>query len=437
MIRLHQTFGAHTGRTLSFDAGPIRCGRQPVCEVAFDPNADLDASGHHAEISQVGVGWLLKDTGSRNGTWVNGTRVTEATLADGDEIEFGAGGPRVKVELLDPDAPTMRPPSGHASIRPPPVSERAIVFKPEPSAALPAPVAAPAPPPPAQPANPAAQKMPPTVQHPSVPASPARSGPAPAFAAPSEPKRRTGWWVAVALGCLGLVALGLAAGVGLWWFKRVRTPPPTAEDAARIATAHAGSLFTVFHRDSNGREHEVCAGFAVRRDVVATSARCIHALQAAAESGHHAFVRPPGGVDQGVTHMYRHPGMPAGAAEGPDVGLLRVNGSTPALTTLAPVEAVAGLPDGTAIFVWAAAETGGGLRGGRIVHVEELGGESAQHAGHVGGQQLQHTLAGTPGSPVLDREGRVIGVHAGTVAQGPVAGYGVRVDVLHGLLAGL
>jgi hypothetical protein len=48
-----------------------------------------------------------------------------------------------------------------------------------------------------------------------------------------------------------------------------------------------------------------------------------------------------------------------------------------------------------------------------------------------------HGLVGTPGSPVFDREGRVVAVHAGTVGQDAVPGYGVRIDVLHGLLAGL
>ena len=153
-------------------------------------------------------------------------------------------------------------------------------------------------------------------------------------------------------------------------------------------------------------------------------------FQAAAESGHTAFARPPGGVPQDVVHMYRHPGMPAGAQVGPDVGLLRVTGSAPALTSLAPTDEVDGVLDGTAVFVWAAAGTGGGLRGGRVTNVSDLPGAGSN-------QQLEYALQGTPGSPVFDREGRVAAVHAGTVGQDAVPGYGVRIDVLHGLLAGL
>src|SRR5688572_23597820 len=42
MIRFHQTFGAHTGRSLTFEKDVIRFGRLPDCEMPFDPQADLD-----------------------------------------------------------------------------------------------------------------------------------------------------------------------------------------------------------------------------------------------------------------------------------------------------------------------------------------------------------------------------------------------------------
>ncbi|GAB4195678.1 MAG: hypothetical protein OHK0013_02110 [Sandaracinaceae bacterium] len=99
-IRLHQTFGAHAGRVRELDQDVITFGRLPTCDVAFDPHADLDASGSHAEIRREGDAWVLRDVGSRNGTLVNGRPVQRHVLVDGDEIEFGTGGPRVKVELL-------------------------------------------------------------------------------------------------------------------------------------------------------------------------------------------------------------------------------------------------------------------------------------------------------------------------------------------------
>jgi hypothetical protein len=99
MIRLTQTFGAHAGRVRELDQDVIRCGRLPTNDLAFDPHADLDASGNHAEIRREGTQWVLVDSGSRNGTLVNGRPVQRHVLADNEEIEFGTGGPRVRIQI--------------------------------------------------------------------------------------------------------------------------------------------------------------------------------------------------------------------------------------------------------------------------------------------------------------------------------------------------
>lgn len=98
-ICLKQTFGAHAGRSSEFDRDVITFGRLPSNDFAFDAYADLDASGSHAELRWRGGRWILQDLGSRNGTFVHGQRVESHEIADGDEIEFGVGGPRVRVEL--------------------------------------------------------------------------------------------------------------------------------------------------------------------------------------------------------------------------------------------------------------------------------------------------------------------------------------------------
>ncbi|MFK7988048.1 MAG: FHA domain-containing protein [Sandaracinaceae bacterium] len=99
MIRITQTFGAHSGRVLELDREVIRFGRLPDNDLAFDPHADLDASGRHAEIRREQGVWVLVDVGSRNGTLVAGQKVTRHVLRSGDEVEFGVGGPRVRVEM--------------------------------------------------------------------------------------------------------------------------------------------------------------------------------------------------------------------------------------------------------------------------------------------------------------------------------------------------
>ncbi len=61
-------------------------GRLPECDVTIvDPNV----SRRHAEIQPRGVGFVLVDLGSTNGSKVNGVPVGERELRDGDELSFG------------------------------------------------------------------------------------------------------------------------------------------------------------------------------------------------------------------------------------------------------------------------------------------------------------------------------------------------------------
>lgn len=48
-----------------------------------------DVSREHAEIVKQNGGWLLRDKGSRYGTYVNGEAVTEHHLVHGDRVQFG------------------------------------------------------------------------------------------------------------------------------------------------------------------------------------------------------------------------------------------------------------------------------------------------------------------------------------------------------------
>ncbi len=51
---------------------------------------DLDVSRHHAEIRMSDNGFLLTDVGSVNGTRVDGVRITQHRLRDGEVIEVGS-----------------------------------------------------------------------------------------------------------------------------------------------------------------------------------------------------------------------------------------------------------------------------------------------------------------------------------------------------------
>lgn len=52
--------------------------------------SDLGVSAHHARIFRGPDGYVVEDLKSRNGTWVNGTRIFHSILNNGDEIRVGA-----------------------------------------------------------------------------------------------------------------------------------------------------------------------------------------------------------------------------------------------------------------------------------------------------------------------------------------------------------
>lgn len=68
-----------------------------------------DVSRDHAEIAQVEGAHVLRDRGSRYGTFVNGDQVTEHPLRHGDRIQFGRTSGTEVVFLADGNSPTERP----------------------------------------------------------------------------------------------------------------------------------------------------------------------------------------------------------------------------------------------------------------------------------------------------------------------------------------
>ncbi|WP_141333367.1 adenylate/guanylate cyclase domain-containing protein [Myxococcus sp. AB025B] len=71
-----------------FPLGPLTSlGRHPSNTLRL---VDREVSKEHATIEKVGKDFVLKDLGSSNGTFVNGKRVKELRLKDGDEIALGS-----------------------------------------------------------------------------------------------------------------------------------------------------------------------------------------------------------------------------------------------------------------------------------------------------------------------------------------------------------
>jgi pSer/pThr/pTyr-binding forkhead associated (FHA) protein len=61
-------------------------GRHPESDVFLD---DLTVSRRHAKVRRDGGDFVIDDTGSLNGTYVNRERVGTAVLARGDEVGIG------------------------------------------------------------------------------------------------------------------------------------------------------------------------------------------------------------------------------------------------------------------------------------------------------------------------------------------------------------
>lgn len=88
--------------------------------MSFDPQRDIDASSRHAELRTVDGGWVLVDLGSSNGTYVEGRRITETPVARNTplSIDFGPGGPRVRLFIGDDGEIEALPPAPVEAQRP-------------------------------------------------------------------------------------------------------------------------------------------------------------------------------------------------------------------------------------------------------------------------------------------------------------------------------
>lgn len=71
----------------TLEAGAASIGRASDCTI---PIKDRYLSRRHAEIAPEGTGWIVKDLGSANGTYLNGERIElQAPLKSGDRIRIG------------------------------------------------------------------------------------------------------------------------------------------------------------------------------------------------------------------------------------------------------------------------------------------------------------------------------------------------------------
>ncbi|WP_374204933.1 FHA domain-containing protein [Actinotalea sp. C106] len=78
--------GPSVGARFLLDADRTVAGRSPSADIFLD---DVTVSRKHVEFVREGDGFVVRDVGSLNGTYVNRSRIDQALLRTGDEVQVG------------------------------------------------------------------------------------------------------------------------------------------------------------------------------------------------------------------------------------------------------------------------------------------------------------------------------------------------------------
>jgi pSer/pThr/pTyr-binding forkhead associated (FHA) protein len=452
-LQIEHVAGTAAGQSVSFVVGTpdgkprLRLGRGPDNDVVFDPTGDIAASTYHAEVVLHGSHVVLRDLGSSNGTRVNGVTVREHILKAGDVVEFGRGGPKLRFTF---EASTVPSAAARSAVSPTattvdpaqPLSASSTVVE-DPAVSAPRGTVPRTPPAPRGP-------VPPTVSPSSgMPAPATVPAPAPVAAVPppgaaddgkvgkrtvlrmiaEDRKRSRGLlWAVVAAFTLVIVGGGVTA-VLLW----PKPKPSTAVIGQRIVQNVRDSIFMLAWIDYKGATEGFCSAFAVGPQVLGTNAHCIEGwLELKAKHARVTRVplrfiaiqngRPQAPYD--VVRYIKHPEYNP-KAEGrtqltADVGLLVVSRPLPQTARVALGEELTEVGAGSTIYNY-------GFPGrfmrpeapeatfteGRVGRVTTLGFAVSDWRQNRLIQHSALTTGGTSGSPLIDHEGRIVGINAG------------------------
>ncbi|WP_306740237.1 FHA domain-containing protein [Arthrobacter sp. B0490] len=78
--------GPNAGARFLLDEDITKAGRHPNADIFLD---DVTVSRQHAEFRRTPHGFIVVDTRSLNGTYVNNDRVDSVTLRNGNEVQIG------------------------------------------------------------------------------------------------------------------------------------------------------------------------------------------------------------------------------------------------------------------------------------------------------------------------------------------------------------
>src|SRR6187200_2888810 len=94
----------------SFTSDSVVVGRDPAnCHYFFEQNKWPMVSRKHAEFRLAEGHWIVSDTGSRFGTFVNGQRIAGPVEVDtGSHVQLGTDGPILRVISIE-QSPSSKP----------------------------------------------------------------------------------------------------------------------------------------------------------------------------------------------------------------------------------------------------------------------------------------------------------------------------------------
>ena len=102
MAELFLKFEDRVLQELLLSGGTVTIGRQPDNVLRIDNPA---VSGHHAKVYSEGDHYVIEDSESFNGTYVNGQRISKVILKDGDNVTIG----KHTIEFRDEVRPIAAP----------------------------------------------------------------------------------------------------------------------------------------------------------------------------------------------------------------------------------------------------------------------------------------------------------------------------------------
>jgi hypothetical protein len=78
--------GPNSGSRFLLDKDVTTAGRSPDSDIFLD---DVTVSRRHAQFTRTDEGFVVSDVGSLNGTYLNRTRIEQAVVGNGDEVQIG------------------------------------------------------------------------------------------------------------------------------------------------------------------------------------------------------------------------------------------------------------------------------------------------------------------------------------------------------------